>query len=354
MKINKDFINYKPDHNPQEDSHKLRETFSVYGGVKVLDDVPLTSIAKQYPFYTVRLGDTTRSSLVLAEDLAYPIRDTRHSWQIRSVYDKKFNEYLNYSKSSLTEDSKKFLQFLNKFYDSKINSNRYYFGMNNYDGIVSSTGEFIEKILKAEFDNSYQEYSIKGNLYQKNSWANSSKYAIIVDDFFGNQGNSVDPFKKLRTFTAVSDIGFLGYRKLGHAGYVTEPVVMITVKPELVGYVKKCIFLGEDIHPDALTITVRKGFDHKSFVYKGLRSAYRKNILKPAKAEGIEIKEVDKIELVPTTQPPAADSRILSAKAAKEKDTFLEFMEHLSLNVTDFNGSLVTNEYHNPDLKLIL
>ena len=188
----------------------------------------------------------------------------------------------------------------------------------------------LDYLSNITFSNSYTKYGLPKMNSERHQYETSSKYSEICSDFYGNLGGNWSTFKKLRTFTAASGEGFLGFRDPLSEETRVEPVVMLTVKPELVGYVRKCIFLKEDVHPDALTLVVKKGFDHKSFPFKGLRSAYRKNILKPAKAAGIKIKEVDSIALTPITKEPKSDSRVLSIKEAAQKDSFIEFMEHAS------------------------
>lgn len=318
-----------------EDSTLLNKNKANYGGLPVLDDVPLRSITSQYPFKSYAITGMPNEDYKSMFMRMFSVIKANWSFMRRT------KSLLTILKDSdkLTENSKEFINFLLK--QKNVSGNTYF--LNTIDRVSDALVGRVNNILYADFDNGYNEFDVGGGHLAGNRWNRSGKYAELVESFKGIIDG--DTTRTFRTFTSISFPGFIGVKDVRSHEYRIDPLVMVTVKPELVGYVKQCLFLGEEIHPDALTIVVKKGFDHKSFIYKGLRSAYRKHILKPAKISGIEIKEVDNIQLTPITKKPEANSRLVSAQSDAEKNSFLEFTNFVADRIA--HSTVTTNRTFN-------
>lgn len=67
------------------------------------------------------------------------------------------------------------------------------------------------------------------------------------------------------------------------------------VKTEMVPYIKMCMVLGEEPHPDALELWVNDKLDVTRGEYKNIRSKYRKEVKKDAQQKGIKIENCSNI-----------------------------------------------------------
>jgi hypothetical protein len=67
------------------------------------------------------------------------------------------------------------------------------------------------------------------------------------------------------------------------------PLFVLVTKPEYVEYIKKCLMLGEDFHPDAVKLLVNSELDITRTYYRLLRPRYRKHIKTVCEKKGIEI-----------------------------------------------------------------
>lgn len=270
-------------------------------GIDYKDDIPIgliTAPSKDYPF---NLIDDTKQKLfsfvTIMRDRGYITRwGNVHSEHYLNIRDKETGE------SVFTEEDVKLFEDIRR-----------------------------GKIFNADFQILNQNYpAYMPNFEMSNGYGSGGRYADVMDYFTGFRTswiNNTIVKHVFRSFTCYVGKGIFGCNNSVDWSSRTqnpefEILCMVTIKPEYIEYVSLCMAMKEDIHPDVCTIWVKKGFDHKSFPHKGLRSMYRKNLLKPAKAAGITIRELDKIKVTQDTKSPAEGIRIPSKRMEAIKDAF--------------------------------
>ena len=163
-------------------------------------------------------------------------------------------------------------------------------------------------------------------------YGNTGQYKNLYDDV---KSISRPVINRFRNYSCMSFGGMVSLVPHGYGNnnedYELDPLFMISVKPESVRYVVECMLLDESPHPDVFTLWVKNSFDHKDFAHKGLRSNFRKHVLRPAKADGITVRHIDKIELTQPTESPSKGIRIPSLKKKAIKASFIELFNVLKL-----------------------
>ena len=126
---------------------------------------------------------------------------------------------------------------------------------------------------------------------------------------------------------------------LNHVDRSYTPLYILSCKRDDIDYVRKCIMLNREIHPDAVKLFVNEDLDVTRGDFQSIRPSYRKNVKKPLLQQGVEIITVSNFDNMfnRITKPKAASlTGYIKEMATLGEDFIKSFTELKSTRIEEF------------------
>lgn len=215
-------------------------------------------------------------------------------------------------------------------------------------------------------------------LKQKFRVGDSSMVLDSILEYFGNRYKTIDKhhsnpyswYTSRTTYLETLDITkhdsirywrsglwFSPNTKIGDSRYITHyatmfeytrnnniiPLFVLMVKKEYMDYVKKCIILNKEIRPEVFKLVYNNQFDVIRGINHRVRPHYRKLVMKPLKAMGVEIEGVNTFDEYFHT---------ISAPKASTIQDMISYFDNLSKEVIGSFKAETAREFEEFELEM--
>tara|TARA_B100001939_G_scaffold17644_1_gene14702 strand:+ start:851 stop:1870 length:1020 start_codon:yes stop_codon:yes gene_type:complete len=229
--------------------------------------------------------------------------------------DHHFSGY-NYYRNEARDAVRRLTSYQENLTENRVIS-KYLYAVNRESYVLEDcqSDEFYEKLVNTEIENlTNRVHEVKKNLLSidfNTSVQNvRNNYGRVSYKKLFNKVISGDPssyynckhfsfqLDNLRTSSYLSNYGFCAKINWTNSRspifkFIKDIEVLFSymVKVEMVPYVKMCLLLGEEPHPDSLELWVNDKLDVPKGEHKNIRPRYRKNVKNFAESRGIKIEE---------------------------------------------------------------